>query len=243
MKNKISLKEIEILFEYSKKIYSNSIDREDAKIELAKKGINKRTSECHIQAYSKMLKGELFTQTINIEATCFFIDEILKTNGISAYNNALNSLSFHIDYYEKKQKYNVIKKKIILEKYRREIIIETSHYFNDELKTQDEFPEGTLKQIYINAYERNSKARSNCIEHYGATCQVCNFNFEKTYGELGSGFIHIHHIVDISTIKKEYNVDPIKDLVPVCPNCHAMLHKKKPAYSIEKLRSIITGEK
>ena len=68
---------------------------------------------------------------------------------------------------------------------------------------------------------------------------MCGFDFEKKYGIIGQGFIHVHHIVDISTIGDEYEVDYIKDLNPVCPNCHAMLHKKKPAYKIEELKLII----
>lgn len=65
-----------------------------------------------------------------------------------------------------------------------------------------------------------------CIEKYGCKCSVCGFDFEKEYGELGKGFIHIHHIVPIARIGKEYKIDYEKDLIPVCPNCHAMLHRK-----------------
>lgn len=61
-------------------------------------------------------------------------------------------------------------------------------------------------------------------------------NFEERYGEIGKGFIHVHHEVEISTIGEDYEIDPIDDLKPVCPNCHAMLHKRKPAYSIDELK-------
>ena len=44
----------------------------------------------------------------------------------------------------------------------------------------------------------------------------------------------------ISTIGKEYLVYPKTDLVPVCPNCHSMLHKRKPAYSVQELKNIIS---
>lgn len=63
-------------------------------------------------------------------------------------------------------------------------------------------------------------------------------NFEKKYGEIGSNFIHVHHDVEISTIGEEYEIDAINDLKPVCPNCHAMLHKRKPAYRIEELKEL-----
>lgn len=52
------------------------------------------------------------------------------------------------------------------------------------------------------------------------------------------GFIHVHHINQISDIGKEYEVDPIKDLIPVCPNCHAMIHSKRPAFTIEEIKEI-----
>ena len=55
------------------------------------------------------------------------------------------------------------------------------------------------------------------------------------------GFIHIHHVIDISIIGKEYEINPKNDLVPVCPNCHAMLHKQKPALSVEELKSHLRG--
>ena len=99
--------------------------------------------------------------------------------------------------------------------------------------------EGLKKQIIVNAYERNQQAREECINYYGYKCQICNFDFEKVYGEIGNFFIHVHHIVDISTIGKNYQIDPIKDLIPVCPNCHAMLHKEKPAILPDKLKEIL----
>ena len=64
---------------------------------------------------------------------------------------------------------------------------------------------------------------------------VAAFN---VYGDMGDGFIHVHHLKDLATIGEEYEVDPIEDLRPVCPNCHAMLHRTVPAMSIEDLRAI-----
>tara|TARA_R110001606_G_scaffold397550_1_gene574391 strand:- start:907 stop:1587 length:681 start_codon:yes stop_codon:yes gene_type:complete len=96
--------------------------------------------------------------------------------------------------------------------------------------------EGKSKIISVNIYERNINARKECIQHFGLNCQVCNFNFEKKFGDLGKEFIHVHHKLEIATIGKEYKINPIKDLIPVCPNCHSMLHKRKPAYTIEELK-------
>lgn len=99
--------------------------------------------------------------------------------------------------------------------------------------------EGVGKTVVVNAYERNSKARQLCILHYGLDCSVCELNFEKVYGEIGQGYMHVHHLRPLSSIGVSYEVDPIKDLRPVCPNCHAMLHKKEPPYTIHELRAVI----
>lgn len=85
--------------------------------------------------------------------------------------------------------------------------------------------EGSKKQIVVNAYERDPNARQACIDAHGCSCHICGFNFESIYGERGKGFIHVHHIVPLSEIRKDYEIDPTNDLIPVCPNCHAMLHR------------------
>lgn len=99
--------------------------------------------------------------------------------------------------------------------------------------------EGAKRTVIVNSYERNPKARSMCIAHWGRQCAVCNFDFLKTYGEIGSGFIHVHHLVPVSRIGESYQVDPVDDLRPICPNCHAMLHSANPPLSVERLRELI----
>ncbi len=97
--------------------------------------------------------------------------------------------------------------------------------------------EGAVKSIMVNAYERNPVARKKCIDHYGTKCCVCDFDFEKIYGSLGREFTHVHHLKQLSEIKEEYIVNPIEDLRPVCPNCHAMLHRSGALLSIEELKA------
>ncbi len=109
----------------------------------------------------------------------------------------------------------------------------------EEINNPEQFIEGASKTISVNTYERNSVARLKCIEHYGYEYVVCSFNFEKIYGSIGEKYIHVHHIVPLSKIKKEYKLDPIKDLVPVCPNWHAIIHKTQPALTIEQLKQHI----
>ncbi|MGG3912427.1 HNH endonuclease [Rossellomorea vietnamensis] len=112
----------------------------------------------------------------------------------------------------------------------------------EEVSDNDIFIEGAKKQITVNAYERSHHARKKCLEKYGHRCCVCTFDFYKEYGEIGKNFIHVHHLVELNQIGSEYEVDPIKDLRPVCPNCHAMLHKRKPSFTIEELKNFMMNK-
>lgn len=117
--------------------------------------------------------------------------------------------------------------------------------FNLETVASTELPEeilveGAMKDIISNKYERNLKARSRCIAYYGTACQVCGFDFGAVYGEEFAGKIEVHHRKPLYEIKENYVVNPIKDLIPVCPNCHLVLHSKKNGvYTIEELKKLI----
>lgn len=102
--------------------------------------------------------------------------------------------------------------------------------------------EGARTQTLQTKYERNTYARKLCLSAYGYRCQVCSMDFEEVYGNLGYQFIHVHHLTEISSQNGQYQVDPIKDLRPVCPNCHAMLHRKYPAFSIEELKAYMNKQ-
>lgn len=113
----------------------------------------------------------------------------------------------------------------------------------EELNESIEYTEGSTKTIIVNAYERNAKAKKACIEHFGNNykCQICGFKFADKYGKEFQSKIHVHHIKPISEIGKEYKIDPKKDLIPVCPNCHMILHSKgnNQTYSIEEVKAMI----
>lgn len=115
--------------------------------------------------------------------------------------------------------------------------------FAEEAEVARTYNEGAKKQIAVNVYERSAEARAICIRHYGLNCSVCGFNFEETYGEIGVGFIHVHHLTPLSEIGKDYELNPMTDLRPVCPNCHAMIHQRNPAYTIEELKAILRKRK
>ena len=90
--------------------------------------------------------------------------------------------------------------------------------------------EGKMHSFLSKRYERNPKARKICLDYYGYKCQICEFESKNVYGEIFKNKIHVHHIIPVADIKKDYIVDPIKDLIPVCPNCHMILHCKKDGY-------------
>jgi predicted HNH restriction endonuclease len=115
--------------------------------------------------------------------------------------------------------------------------LQTATVYPDELDKSETLFEGIKKTVLVNSYERNQVARNKCIKYYGLQCVVCGFDFEKVYGDIGKGFIHVHHLTQLSDIGQGYEVNSINDLRPVCPNCHAMLHKKNPPYTIDELKS------
>lgn len=104
------------------------------------------------------------------------------------------------------------------------VIVDGKPLLLPETNAADEYIEGAKTDIIRNQYERDEKARKKCLEIHGYTCKVCEFNFEQRYGELGKGFIHVHHKIPLSKIGIANKTNPEIDLVPVCPNCHAMLH-------------------
>jgi 5-methylcytosine-specific restriction protein A len=112
-------------------------------------------------------------------------------------------------------------------------------YDVDYPKDDEKLYEGALITVKANKYERNQKARRECVAKKGYQCLVCGKDFEATYGEIGKNFIHVHHLTPISSIGKEYQLNVDTDLVPVCPNCHYMLHRKDPPYTIEELKEIL----
>ncbi|MDE0156494.1 MAG: HNH endonuclease [Gammaproteobacteria bacterium] len=112
----------------------------------------------------------------------------------------------------------------------------------EEVEASKQYKEGATRTVTINAYERNMDARKKCIKHHGYKCAVCSFDFESMYGPIGKNYIHVHHLVPLAEIRTEYEIDPINDLVPICPNCHAMIHKTRDTLTIGQLKQCLTGK-
>lgn len=103
--------------------------------------------------------------------------------------------------------------------------------------------EGAAVKITVNRYERDRQARSKCIAHYGYECQACGIKLSQVYGSVAEQLIHVHHVTPISSVGTAYELDPIQDLRPLCPNCHAVAHLRKVPYSIEELQRMLSEHK
>lgn len=107
------------------------------------------------------------------------------------------------------------------------------------LRLAVKYMEGALKRAEVNRYERKAGAKADCIRAHGWDCVVCGVNFEARYGSIGRNFIHVHHLEELSQRGKSKATDPAHDLRPVCPNCHAMLHRESPALTVEELKRML----
>lgn len=101
--------------------------------------------------------------------------------------------------------------------------------------------EGAVTSARTDRYERSRAARRACIKAHGATCAICGFDFAKAYGPQFGGIIQVHHVVPLHQMAAEHVVDPVRDLMPVCPNCHVALHAKPDGgtYTPDELRILM----
>ena len=112
--------------------------------------------------------------------------------------------------------------------------------FPDEIEQDESYFEGAVHRVWVNSYERNPEARAACLNHYGTKCWVCHFDFGTSYDGIGEGFIHVHLLRKLSDIRQLSEVDPIKDLRPVCPNCHAIIHLYREPFGIDEVKAMVS---
>jgi len=235
---KITMEMTQAAYQAAKDVYHDRITQKQALDSLeTDHGMNRGSASDYIVNFKKMMEGEKYTRTNNAEATNYFLSQILSDYGVVKLGNAIKAANEHVDYYEGLGRGNLNKIRSIISRHEKIMRSHSETVYPDEVDKLEPLFEGIKKTVIVNSYERNPIARTKCIEHYGAQCVVCNFNFEKEYGDIGKGFIHVHHLTQLSEIEQGYEVDPINDLCPVCPNCHSMLHRKKPPLTIEQLKS------
>lgn len=124
----------------------------------------------------------------------------------------------------------------------------SKHEINwDEETVQEETAgttEGKRTVYYTTKYERSSKNREAAIRIHGTKCMICEFDFGQKYGELGKGYIEVHHIKPLATLEQEVVINPETDLICVCANCHRMLHRfKNYIVTVEELKYIVDDNK
>lgn len=113
------------------------------------------------------------------------------------------------------------------------------HLSAEEVEARTGYLEGAVRQVIVNAYERNQEAREACLKHYGRSCIVCGFNFLRTYGSEAADYIQVHHTKPIARAGGTYVLNPTKDLLPVCPNCHAVIHRRDPPFEIADVKRMM----
>lgn len=107
----------------------------------------------------------------------------------------------------------------------------------------ESFYEGRLKEVRLTKPERNPRARAACLHHYGSQCLCCGMTFERVYGEDAARLVVVHHLKPLGAAHGQREVDPVQDLRPVCPNCHAVIHLTNPPLSIDAVRSRLRRRK
>jgi 5-methylcytosine-specific restriction protein A len=240
----ITTEMIDVAYSVSANVYAQKTNKNDAIAQLEKQGWKKATASNYIRLFKNMMDGEPYKTLPSKEAVDYFLTHIKNDYDLNKLNNALKATREFVNYYENLGKNDAEPIKKILSGHESSFESQLAIIYPDELnepklETETALFEGDKKTVSINSYERNKKARTKCIQHYGLQCVVCDFDFEKVYKNIGKGFIHVHHLTKLSDIGQDYEVNPVKDLRPVCPNCHSMLHKKNPPYSIDELRNLI----
>lgn len=109
----------------------------------------------------------------------------------------------------------------------------------DEEEEEKHRLEGRMTEAKVMRRQRNQKARQQCLEASGYKCYICGFNFEETYGEIGKGFLEVHHIKPLASYDDEHPI-PLSELCALCSNCHSMVHRKKEVLDVEELKRIYT---
>lgn len=240
---KIDRQHYEAAYELSKRVRSGELQLTEARDILLGDGVNPSSAVALLNNLRHMRQGTCYKWTMSKANSNDYLTWLRRDYGEEGHALAVSSFRQHIEYYAQTSGGPLISLREVLAKHEN-LLPSEFHTFRspEEISPSTTHLEGNVRQVLVNSYERNTAARDKCLAHYGTACSVCSFDFGTTYGDIGAGFIHVHHLREISSIGKEYEVDPIKDLRPVCPNCHAMLHHRSlPSRTIEALRQLLSS--
>jgi 5-methylcytosine-specific restriction protein A len=112
-----------------------------------------------------------------------------------------------------------------------------------EVEEEDGFPEGKVIYRLHRGHERNPelvrRAKEKAMDVAGRlACDACGFDFARVYGEVGRGFIECHHLTPLAELSAE-RISRLSDLALVCPNCHRMIHRKRPWLRLDQLSGLV----
>ncbi|MBY6018721.1 HNH endonuclease [Halomonas denitrificans] len=110
-----------------------------------------------------------------------------------------------------------------------------------EAEELEGFPEGAVQMVEVNRYERDRRNRAAALAIHGSACLACGMDFGRTYGPDADGYIEVHHVVPVSLLGPDYVIDPKEDLVPLCPNCHAVAHRRNPPFSVAEIKKLLAS--
>jgi len=113
----------------------------------------------------------------------------------------------------------------------------------EELEDAPETTRHHSTRVYVNRYERSSRARALCLAHHGLKCVCCDTLLADVYGSQAAELIHVHHLTQLASIPEGAEIDPVHDLRPVCPNCHCVIHTRQPPFTIEEMREMVAASK
>ena len=223
----------------AKEVFNNERTLTDGAIFLKNNyKMNEGSAKDYINDYRYMRTGRQYARTMKGKATEYYLKNIYDDFGYNALQMALQAVDLHIAYYETLDNGKLKNIRKIYNEY-----IKIQGPDDSVLEFMDEpeilYTEGKVKKIFTDIYERDPEARKKCLEHYGFKCSICGIILSDIYGDIAANFIEIHHLKELSTIKTEYNVNPIEDMRPLWPNCHSIVHRKKPALSIEEVKKRI----
>ncbi len=242
MNKEITSAQLEKVYDLGNLFASKRISIDEALDQLVGSlDMNQTSATNYMRNFIAFSEGKVYKRAMSTLSYDIFLARFYKGLSPAKFDQVIKSIEQHLEYRWAESKAKHLEVRELVDLYRTKLALSVTEiiYPEEVHRHLAGFSEGALKQVTINTYERDPKARTACMAKFGAICQVCDFDFEKTYGKIGKGFIHVHHKVDIAIIGKSYQVDPINDLIPVCPNCHAMLHTEKPAMDIEKLKQLI----
>ena len=164
----------------------------------------------------------------HIEATELIFPESCNYFSVlckSSYLETLDGMDYHYENFS-----------LIIRNFWGLVVSFISRFFVED----DNLPlEGMQVSSEATSYERHPVYRKICLAFYGYRCRICQEDLTSKYGKIAESFIEVHHIEPVSSYETPKAINPLVDLIPVCPNCHAMLHRRKPPLKPEELAVII----